>query len=177
MLGVGRFAALRDAQGAAFAAITSERKPEPENDPKPLEFSWHELTTDDWKAAEAFYSAPFGWKKSSKPGAKWSGLEPRHQRAIVGKSGIQFGEFEAKGLRMLRVPAVADQRLPGQIVPPVGHGAHCAVFEVGGRGIASPKGGALLSRISWRGHGRRRARIAGFACCRDLSFARASIDV
>ncbi len=67
MLGVGRFAALHDAQGAAFAAITSARKPEPENDPKPLEFSWHELTTDDWKAAEAFYRAPFGWKKRSKP--------------------------------------------------------------------------------------------------------------
>jgi predicted enzyme related to lactoylglutathione lyase len=65
MPGVGRFAALRDPQGAAFAAITSERKPEPETEPKPLEFSWHELATDDWKAAEAFYSALFGWKKQS----------------------------------------------------------------------------------------------------------------
>ena len=65
MPGVGRFAALRDPQGATFAAITSERKLEPEADPKPLEFSWHELATDDWKAAEAFYSALFGWKKQS----------------------------------------------------------------------------------------------------------------
>lgn len=65
MPGVGRFAALRDPQGAAFAAITSERKPTPETDPVPLEFSWHELATDDWKAAEAFYSALFGWKKQS----------------------------------------------------------------------------------------------------------------
>ncbi|CAN5857718.1 VOC family protein [soil metagenome] len=65
MPGVGRFAALRDPQGAAFAAITSEHKPEPETDPRPLEFSWHELATDDWKAAEAFYSALFGWKKQS----------------------------------------------------------------------------------------------------------------
>ena len=63
MPGVGRFAALRDPQGAAFAMITSERKPDPESDPRPLEFSWHELSTDDWKSAEAFYGALFRWKK------------------------------------------------------------------------------------------------------------------
>jgi predicted enzyme related to lactoylglutathione lyase len=63
--GVGRFAILRDPQGAVFAVVTSETGAPPETDPKPLEFSWHELLTTDWKAAEQFYSDLFGWKKQS----------------------------------------------------------------------------------------------------------------
>src|SRR3954468_10998220 len=42
---VGRFAILRDPQGAVFAIIKSSTEPAPETDPKPLEFSWHELLT------------------------------------------------------------------------------------------------------------------------------------
>lgn len=60
---VGYFAVLRDPQGAAFAIMTSARAPEPEEDPKPLEFSWHELTTTDIASAIAFYTAVFGWEK------------------------------------------------------------------------------------------------------------------
>jgi predicted enzyme related to lactoylglutathione lyase len=63
--GVGRFAIMRDPQGAVFACITSAKAPAPETDPKPLEFSWHELLTNDWKAAEQFYAELFGWKKQS----------------------------------------------------------------------------------------------------------------
>ncbi|HEY4303765.1 MAG TPA: VOC family protein [Gemmatimonadaceae bacterium] len=63
--GVGRFAILTDPQGAVFAVIKSETSPTPETDPKPLEFSWHEYMANDWKAANEFYSALFGWKKQS----------------------------------------------------------------------------------------------------------------
>ncbi len=62
---VGRFAILRDPQGAVFAIIKSANEPTAETDPKPLEFSWHELLTDDWQAAEKFYSELFGWTKQS----------------------------------------------------------------------------------------------------------------
>jgi predicted enzyme related to lactoylglutathione lyase len=62
---VGRFAILRDPAGAVFAIITSANTPEPESDPKPLEFSWHELLTTDWKTASEFYGEIFGWKKQS----------------------------------------------------------------------------------------------------------------
>ena len=65
MPGVGRFAVLRDPQGATFAAITGEGEMPPETDPKPLEFSWHELITPDYKAAAEFYNKIFGWKKQS----------------------------------------------------------------------------------------------------------------
>ena len=62
---VGRFAVLRDPQGAMFAAITGQGAIAPETDPKPLEFSWHELMTPDYKAAAEFYNKIFGWKKQS----------------------------------------------------------------------------------------------------------------
>src|SRR5437868_9294008 len=41
----GRFAVLQDPQGAVFAILTSAKPLGPENDPQPLELSWHDLTT------------------------------------------------------------------------------------------------------------------------------------
>ncbi len=61
MPGVGRFAVLRDPQGAVFAVITGEGNAPAESDPRPLEFSWHELATTDYQAAADFYGAIFGW--------------------------------------------------------------------------------------------------------------------
>ena len=58
---VGRFSILRDPQGAVFAVITSATPPIDETDPKPLEFSWHELVTSDPAAAIEFYDKLFGW--------------------------------------------------------------------------------------------------------------------
>ena len=58
---VGRFAVLRDPQGAVISVITSEGPVTPETDPRPLEFSWHELLTTDQPGAIAFYQKLFGW--------------------------------------------------------------------------------------------------------------------
>jgi predicted enzyme related to lactoylglutathione lyase len=62
---VGKFAVLADPQGAVFAVL----QPEDEAKlswPAPLrDFSWHELATTDPAAAFRFYSALFGWKKTS----------------------------------------------------------------------------------------------------------------
>lgn len=63
--GVGRFAVLRDPQGAVFAIIAGEGETPAESDPKPLEFSWHELITTDYQAADRFYNSLFGWEKKS----------------------------------------------------------------------------------------------------------------
>jgi predicted enzyme related to lactoylglutathione lyase len=62
---VGRFAVLRDPQGAVFGAITGVNKLAPEEDPRPQEFSWHELVTTDLAGAVSFYESIFGWKKQS----------------------------------------------------------------------------------------------------------------
>jgi uncharacterized protein len=63
--GVGRFAILHDAQGAVFGILTSARALPPETDPAKYDFSWHELSTSDLKAAIPFYEQLFGWKKQS----------------------------------------------------------------------------------------------------------------
>src|ERR1051325_8013747 len=62
---VGRFAILRDPQGAVFAVITNATPLGDEQDPERGTFSWHELMTTDWKSAAEFYSAIFGWDKKS----------------------------------------------------------------------------------------------------------------
>ncbi len=63
MPGVGRFAVLQDPQGAVFALHKGETDIEPETDPAPRNFSWHELATSDPDAAWNFYSALFDWEK------------------------------------------------------------------------------------------------------------------
>jgi predicted enzyme related to lactoylglutathione lyase len=62
--GVGRFAILKDPQGAVFALHKGEAEAEPEGDPTPKSFSWHELATSDPDAAWDFYSQLFGWHKT-----------------------------------------------------------------------------------------------------------------
>jgi uncharacterized protein len=63
---VGRFAPVSDPQGAAFILF----KPNPPPGGAPPEATgvgsvgWAELHTTDWKAAFAFYSESFGWKKA-----------------------------------------------------------------------------------------------------------------
>ena len=63
--GVGRFAVLRDPQGAVFAAITSANPLGEETDPQPMHHSWHELATSDLPEGIKFYEQIFGWKKQS----------------------------------------------------------------------------------------------------------------
>lgn len=63
---VGRFAVLRDPQGAYFSAFTPSREVSEEDpEPTPGQFSWHELATTDAAAALAFYVKLFGWKENS----------------------------------------------------------------------------------------------------------------
>ncbi len=62
---VGRVAQLQDPQGAFFAVYTPENTPRAESQVALGDFSWHELSTTDWRAAWAFYSALFGWVQTS----------------------------------------------------------------------------------------------------------------
>jgi predicted enzyme related to lactoylglutathione lyase len=60
----GRFAVIRDPQGALIAIYR------PQNEalsgpPAVGQFSWHELTTSDADAAFAFYNSLLGWEKTS----------------------------------------------------------------------------------------------------------------
>lgn len=63
--GVGSFAVISDPQGAVFAAFEPEGDAPGHDGPANVgEFSWHELATDDWEAAWAFYSELFEWEKT-----------------------------------------------------------------------------------------------------------------
>ena len=62
---VGRFAILEDPHGARFAVFTPNRPAQPQHEPAIGEFSWHELTTRDYKQAFSFYEALFGWERSA----------------------------------------------------------------------------------------------------------------
>jgi predicted enzyme related to lactoylglutathione lyase len=62
MQGAGRYAVLKDPQGAQFAILDPQNaRPEIIGVAPSGSFSWHELATTDNEAAFAFYSALFGW--------------------------------------------------------------------------------------------------------------------
>jgi predicted enzyme related to lactoylglutathione lyase len=96
---VGRFAIMRDPQGAVFAVIRSETAPAPESDPKPLEFSWHELITSDWQAANQFYTALFGWKKQSE-----MDMGPMGTYFMFGRDRFTYGGMMNKPAEMPAPP-------------------------------------------------------------------------
>lgn len=86
---VGRFAVLADPQGAVFAVFTpghGGQGPGPERDPKIGEFSWHELTTTDYKNAFAFYQAMFGWEKIAE-----HDMGPIGTYFMFGRNGRELG--------------------------------------------------------------------------------------
>jgi predicted enzyme related to lactoylglutathione lyase len=62
MQGAGRYAVLKDPQGAVFAIIDPENARSEAATPPVGTFSWNELATSDNEAAFAFYSNLFGWE-------------------------------------------------------------------------------------------------------------------
>jgi predicted enzyme related to lactoylglutathione lyase len=63
---VGRFAIIADPQGAVISIFTSSNPTAPRDGMAPVgNFSWHELTTTDHRAAFEFYTQLFGWEKLS----------------------------------------------------------------------------------------------------------------
>ncbi|HSA55446.1 MAG TPA: VOC family protein [Gemmatimonadaceae bacterium] len=61
---VGRFAVLRDPQGATFGIYRSHRASRAwDGSQVPGQFSWHELMATDYTRAFAFYQRLFGWEK------------------------------------------------------------------------------------------------------------------
>jgi predicted enzyme related to lactoylglutathione lyase len=121
---VGRFAVIRDPQGAEIAPFTplpSDMKP-PEGMPPVGEFSWHELATTDHEAAFAFYSELFGWEKTSSfdMGPEMGVYQ------LYGRGGAPLGGMYTKGPNPPGPPAwlhyarVADVNAAAEAVP--GHG-------------------------------------------------------
>lgn len=62
---IGKFAVMRDPQGAYIAMFTPQGPPPPAQPPAAAigDFGWHELVTTDVEAAIPFYGDLFGWEK------------------------------------------------------------------------------------------------------------------
>jgi predicted enzyme related to lactoylglutathione lyase len=61
---IGAWAVIADPQGAVFGIYEPAYSLAPP-DPRPGQFSWHELATSDYKAAADFYRALFRWEHVS----------------------------------------------------------------------------------------------------------------
>jgi len=104
----GRFAVLQDPQGGVFAVITSAMPLQPENDPQPLEFSWHELTTSDQPAAIKFYEQLFGWEKKGEFDMGNMGIYYMFGRDRFTYGGMMQNRPQATGTPWLHFIRVAD---------------------------------------------------------------------
>jgi len=92
MQGAGRYAVLKDPQGATFAIINPDNaRPEGDGVPPLGTFSWHELATTDNEAAFAFYSGLFGWDAITR-----MDMGPTGVYLIFGQNGKQRGGMYIK---------------------------------------------------------------------------------
>jgi predicted enzyme related to lactoylglutathione lyase len=92
MAGAGRYAVLKDPQGALFAIIDPENARAESTGIPPLgTFSWHELATSDNEAAFAFYSGLFGWDAITR-----MDMGPTGIYLVFGQNGVQRGGMYIK---------------------------------------------------------------------------------
>ena len=92
MPGAGRYAVLKDPQGALFAIIDPENaRAESAGTPPLGSFSWHELATSDNEAAFAFYSGLFGWDAMTR-----MDMGPTGVYLVFGTNGVQRGGMYIK---------------------------------------------------------------------------------
>jgi predicted enzyme related to lactoylglutathione lyase len=93
--GAGRYAVLKDPQGAVFAILDPENSSADAAMPPVGSFSWHELATSDNEAAFAFYSSLFGWDALSR-----MDMGPMGTYLIFGSNGVQRGGIMNKPAEM-----------------------------------------------------------------------------
>jgi predicted enzyme related to lactoylglutathione lyase len=142
MQGAGRYAVLKDPQGAVFAIIDPENaKPDAEGAPPLGAFSWHELATSDNEAAFAFYSGLFGWDALQR-----MDMGPVGVYLIFGENGVQRGGMYIKPAENPGPPSW----LPYAHVPDADRGYALAVSK-GAKGTVPPMdvpgGGRIANMI------------------------------
>ncbi len=125
---VGRFAMLRDPQGAAFSVFTpAHPMPAPEGPPPPGHFSWHELATTDVADALAFYGDLFGWEKQETHDMGEMGIYQ-----IYGRGGVPLGGI------YVRPPEIPVSAWIFYVRTTALDAAAARAAELGGRVIAGP---------------------------------------
>jgi len=129
MQGAGRYAVLKDPQGAVFAIIDPENAKPESNEVPPLgTFSWHELATSDNEAAFAFYSGLFGWDAITR-----MDMGPAGIYLIFGSNGVQRGGMYIKPPENPGPPSW----LPYASVPNADEG-YAVALSIGAKGTVPP---------------------------------------
>jgi predicted enzyme related to lactoylglutathione lyase len=119
----GRYAVLRDPQGAVFGIYKSNHPAGPDAPAGVGEFSWHELATSDCKAAFAFYQRLFGWEETNAMDMGEMGI---YQMFGQSKKGRTLGGLFNKPSQMPGPPAwlpyirVPDARKTAEAVKKAG---------------------------------------------------------
>jgi predicted enzyme related to lactoylglutathione lyase len=127
--GAGRYAVLKDPQGAVFAILDPENARTEAGGVPPLgTFSWHELATTDNEAAFAFYSSLFGWDAIDR-----HDMGPAGVYIVFGSNGIQRGGIWNKPAEMPGPP----NWLPYVHVPSADDGSKSAE-SAGGKTLVPP---------------------------------------
>lgn len=127
---VGRFAVIRDPQGAMIAvyrSLTQAADCEPKQ-PAPGDFCWHELATTDHRAASEFYAALFGWEKHEAMDMGEAGIYQ-----IYGRSGQALGGMFNRPCEMPGPPAWLSYITVPDVRTAVGR-----VAELGGQVLNGP---------------------------------------
>jgi len=141
MQGAGRYAVLKDPQGAVFAIIDPENaKPEAAGAPPLGAFSWHELATSDNEAAFAFYSGLFGWDAIQR-----MDMGPAGVYLIFGENGVQRGGIYIKPAENPGPPSW----LPYVHVPNADEG-YAVALSKGAKGTVPPMdvpGGGRIANV------------------------------
>jgi predicted enzyme related to lactoylglutathione lyase len=97
----GRFAVVKDPQGAVFGLYKSSRPGSQGWDGKPVigRFNWHELMTTDYARAFDFYRQLFGWEKTSE-----MDMGPSGKYFMFGSKGTPFGGMYNRPPEMAGMP-------------------------------------------------------------------------
>ena len=151
---VGRFAVLRDPQGATFGVYKASG-PSRSWDGTPVlgRFSWHELMTTDYRKAFEFYQKLFGWEKTGE-----MDMGGGNAYLMYGKRRPFGGIFNRHGDMMSMPPFwmvyiyVKDVRKAVEIATKNGASVHRPPMEVAGGGtiaiLADPQGAAFALHAS-----------------------------
>jgi predicted enzyme related to lactoylglutathione lyase len=151
---VGRYAVLRDPQGAAFGVYkTSGPSMSWDGTPVLGRFSWHELMTTDYRKAFDFYQKLFGWEKTGE-----MDMGGGNTYLMYGKGQPFGGIFNRHGDMMSMPPFwmvyiyVKDVRKAVEIATKNGASVHRPPMEIPGGGtiaiLADPQGAAFALHAS-----------------------------
>ncbi len=145
---VGSIAVIADPRSAVFGVYQpTDQAPGHDADASVGEFSWHELATDGWQAAWAFYSSLFGWQETDQMDMGEAGIYQMYGAGGRPLGGIYDRPAELPVPAWLHYVRVADVAAAAETVKALGGTVRNGPMEVPGGDIVAqcldPQGAAF----------------------------------